>query len=163
MCTCRIDRARITFYGLGSDLKIIIFVPLDPNPESVLNFGFGSREAIEYGSGCGFGSGFGSTSLVVWMNRIICCRTASYYFVIGVDRYHENKFEDSVELLTTSYIVNEKLLEETTSCKFPAQKVICSMYDVYTVPMSYIIHYTIRYLTYSVWYCMSILSSTPTL
>ena len=47
------------FYGLGSDLKIIIFVPLDPNPESVLNFGFGSREAIEYGSG------FGSTSLLI--------------------------------------------------------------------------------------------------
>ena len=63
MCTGRIDRARITFYGLGSDLKIIIFVPLDPNPESVLNFGFGfgSREATEYGFGSGFG--FGSTSL----------------------------------------------------------------------------------------------------
>jgi len=39
---------------------------LDPNPESVLNFGFGSREATEYGSGFGFGSGFefGSTSLL---------------------------------------------------------------------------------------------------
>ena len=38
------------FYGLGSDLKIIIFVPLDPNPESVINFGFEFGEAIENGS-----------------------------------------------------------------------------------------------------------------
>lgn len=60
--------------------------------------------------------------MVVWHKNYHNFRTASYYFVIGVDRYHENKFEDSVELLTTSYIVNEKLLEETTSCKFPAQK-----------------------------------------
>ena len=46
-----IDRARITFLGLGSDLKIIIFVTLEPEPESVFNSGSGSgsREAIEYG------------------------------------------------------------------------------------------------------------------
>jgi hypothetical protein len=43
-------------------------------------------------------------------------RIACYYTVLGVDRYNENKYEEAVELLTTAYIVNEKLVKEEITC-----------------------------------------------
>ena len=40
-------------------------------------------------------------------------RIACYYFVLGVERYHETKVEEAVDLLSTSYIINQNLIEET--------------------------------------------------
>ena len=34
------------------------------------------------------------------------------YFVLGVEKYTENILEESLELLTISYVVNEKIAEE---------------------------------------------------
>ena len=34
------------------------------------------------------------------------------YFVLGVEKYTENVLEESLKLLTTSYVVNEKTAEE---------------------------------------------------
>ena len=35
-------------------------------------------------------------------------------------RYNENKYEEAVDLLTTAYIVNEKVLKEELACTNPA-------------------------------------------
>lgn len=43
-------------------------------------------------------------------------RIACYYFVLGVDRYSEKKVEDSVQLLTMSYIINQKLIDQPLEC-----------------------------------------------
>ena len=52
-----------------------------------------------------------------------CFRIACYYFVLGVDRYNETKVEDSVQLLTTSYIVNKKILDDPPHCNHSETKV----------------------------------------
>ena len=44
-------------------------------------------------------------------------RIACYYFVLGVDRYSEKKVEDSVQLLTMSYIINQKLIDQRLECE----------------------------------------------
>ena len=54
------------------------------------------------------------TSLV--MINTLNYRIACYYFVLGVDRYSEKKVEDSVQLLTMSYIINQKLIDQPLEC-----------------------------------------------
>jgi len=44
-------------------------------------------------------------------------RIASFYFTLGVDRYNKNNLEDAVDLFTTSYIVNDRLIEDPIPCK----------------------------------------------
>jgi len=49
-------------------------------------------------------------------------RIACNYFVVGVEKYTENCLEEALELLTTSYIVNEKILEDPPSTQMPQMK-----------------------------------------
>ena len=46
--------------------------------------------------------------------------------MLGVERYHEGKVEEAVDLLSTSYIVNDKLIEESQTGKGNEDKVKCS-------------------------------------
>lgn len=50
-------------------------------------------------------------------------RIAVHYFVLGVEKYEDNKFEEALELLTVSYVVNEKILEDPPEAKVPSNKV----------------------------------------
>ena len=51
-------------------------------------------------------------------------RIASFYFTLGVDRYNKNNLEDAVDLFTTSYIVNDRLIEDPIPCKSKELKVV---------------------------------------
>ena len=39
-------------------------------------------------------------------------RTACNYFVLGVEKYSERLLEEALDLLTVSYVVNEKIAQE---------------------------------------------------
>ena len=50
--------------------------------------------------------------VVLWHRSYHQFRIVVNYFVLGVEKYTENCLEDALELLTTSYIVNERLENE---------------------------------------------------
>jgi len=50
--------------------------------------------------------------ILLWHRAYHQFRIVVNYFVLGVEKYTENILEESLELLTTSYIVNEKINEE---------------------------------------------------
>ena len=51
-------------------------------------------------------------------------RIAVNYFVLGVEKYTENQHEEALELLTVSYIVNDRIGEEPPSMPTPANKMM---------------------------------------
>ena len=60
--------------------------------------------------------------VVLWHKAYHQFRIVVNYFVLGVDKYTENLVEDALELLTISYVVNEKIIEDppvinTKDCK----------------------------------------------
>ena len=57
--------------------------------------------------------------MTLWHRAYHQYRIVVYYFVMGVEKYTENALDESLELLTTSYIVNEKILEENPVSKTP--------------------------------------------
>ena len=46
------------------------------------------------------------------------------YFVLGVEKYTENQHEEALELLTVSYIVNDRIGEEPPNMPTPANKMM---------------------------------------
>ena len=50
--------------------------------------------------------------ILLWHRAYHQFRIVVYYFVLGVEKYTENILEESLELLTTSYVVNEKINED---------------------------------------------------
>lgn len=50
--------------------------------------------------------------ILLWHRAYHQFRIVVNYFVLGVEKYTENVLEESLELLTTSYVVNEKIAEE---------------------------------------------------
>jgi len=50
--------------------------------------------------------------ILLWHRAYHQFRIVVNYFVLGVEKYTENILEESLELLTTSYVVNEKIAEE---------------------------------------------------
>ena len=46
------------------------------------------------------------------VTTFICFRIACNYFVLGVERYTDRMLEEALDLLTMSYIVNEKIVDE---------------------------------------------------
>ena len=50
-------------------------------------------------------------------------RLACHYYVEGVEKYRDNCLEEALELLTTSYVVNEKILEGPPNTHTPSMKV----------------------------------------
>jgi len=50
--------------------------------------------------------------LLLWHRAYHQFRIVVNYFVLGVENYTENVLEESLELLTVSYVVNEKITEE---------------------------------------------------
>ena len=51
-------------------------------------------------------------------------RIAVNYFVLGVEKYTENQHEEALELLTVSYIVNDRIGEEPPNMPTPANKMM---------------------------------------
>ena len=45
------------------------------------------------------------------------------YFVLGVEKYTENLLEEALQLLTVSYVVNERIGEEPPTAQNPPCKV----------------------------------------
>jgi len=50
--------------------------------------------------------------ILLWHKAYHQFRIVVNYFVLGVEKYTENVLEESLELLTTSYVVNEKINED---------------------------------------------------
>ena len=50
--------------------------------------------------------------IVLWHRAYHQFRIVVNYFVLGVEKYTENMLEEALELLTISYIVNEKIIED---------------------------------------------------
>lgn len=55
----------------------------------------------------------------VWHKAYHQFRISVNYFVLGVEKYTENMYEEALELLTVSYIVNEKIAEDPPYPKNP--------------------------------------------
>jgi len=90
-------------------LEQISLPTLDTSSEIVRNVVQEARESLRT---------FDQADLMIsWHKAYHNFRIACYYFVLGVDRYNENKVEDSVQLLTTSYIVNKKIIDDPPQCK----------------------------------------------
>ena len=53
-----------------------------------------------------------SDEVTLWHRTYHQFRIAVNYFVLGVEKYTENLAEDALELLTISYVVNDKIMEE---------------------------------------------------
>ena len=51
-------------------------------------------------------------------------RIAVNYFVLGVEKYTENQHEEALELLTVSYIVNDRIGEDPPNMPTPANKMM---------------------------------------
>ena len=51
-------------------------------------------------------------------------RIAVNYFVLGVERYTENQHEEALELLTVSYIVNDRIGEDPPNMPIPGNKMM---------------------------------------
>ena len=58
------------------------------------------------------------------MHARIFHRIAVNYFVLGVEKYTENQHEEALELLTVSYIVNDRIGEEPPEMQTPANKMM---------------------------------------
>ena len=53
-----------------------------------------------------------SDEVTLWHRTYHQFRIAVNYFVLGVEKYTENLAEDALELLTISYVVNDKIMED---------------------------------------------------
>jgi len=62
--------------------------------------------------------------VVLWHRVYHQFRIVVNYFVLGVEKYTENFVEDALELLTISYVVNEKIIEDPpiSNCKAMAKR-----------------------------------------
>merc|ERR1712059_55247 len=57
--------------------------------------------------------------IVPWHQAYHQFRIAVYYFVLGVDKYTENLFDEAVRLLSVSYVVNERITENPPHTQCP--------------------------------------------
>lgn len=57
--------------------------------------------------------------IIVWHRAYHQFRIAVNYFVLGVEKYTENLLEEALELLTVSYVVNEKVAEDPPFTQCP--------------------------------------------
>ena len=53
-----------------------------------------------------------SEEVTLWHRTYHQFRIAVNYFVLGVEKYTENLAEDALELLTISYVVNDRIMED---------------------------------------------------
>ena len=60
----------------------------------------------------------------LWHKAYHQFRIAVSYFVLGVAKYTENLLEEALQLLTTSYVVNERIGEEPPTAQNPACKMM---------------------------------------
>jgi len=62
--------------------------------------------------------------ILLWHRAYHQFRIACNYYVVGVEKYTDNCLEEALELLTTSYVVNEKILEDPPSTHMSSMKIM---------------------------------------
>ena len=83
----------------------------------------GARETLRQASAV-------ERELESWHRAYHQYRIAVHYFVLGVEKYTDNSVEEALELLTVSYIVNEKIVEDS-----PPNKESSSQSKVISYPL----------------------------